>query len=229
MKKKGQNIFHVFLTDAYARYQYFLQRLRFVFSKRIPILEVVDMIDLPETADPEGFPSVGINLRVRGIRLNNPVTGKPMLSKARIQECLEGWPMQELFWKRFAKYLADTIPQSSNAAKLKAKFETIQEGRVSSLPPTADLRLTYETVLQEVSAVRSYLRKHPTWSRRDLKQQDPQFLSEAKQFSWWVYVQRGDITLEMIETNTPGSTALQVLMLLYGVDEEALRSRLHRR
>jgi hypothetical protein len=228
MKTAEQNGADMRLADPFDRYQYILQRLRWVFQNQKPFFEVVEIVDLP--FDSKGTPAIAINLKIAGMRLDNPVTGKAMLSKAKLQDCLDGWPVQELLWRRFAQYLGDTIPASSSAAKLKKKFETAHEGQPGKLPPTADLRLIYETLTKQLNAVRDYLRKQPPNIPRTLKHLNQQFLNEVQErCPWWDHVQNGDIPLRMIETRTPNAVAFLVLSLRYGVEEEALKSRLYRK
>jgi hypothetical protein len=229
LKKKGQDGSDVFLLDPYDRYEYYVQKLRENVSNKKGPFEVAGMVDLPTECDRDQYPCIELRIRLRGMWLKHPITGKPMLSEMRVKDCFEGWPMQELFLMRFAKYLADTIPPGSPAENLKKHFETLQEGRSSKLPPRADLHLFYELARQQLTDVRAWLRNHPTRSARVVSELDPQFLSKVTKFFWWPYVERGDITLEMIESKTPSDLALQVVMWRYDAGEEAINSRLHRR
>jgi hypothetical protein len=210
-------------------FEYYLQRLRIIAAADIPLFKVTAMCDLPETADPDGFPSIEIKLRMPGIWFDNPVSGKSMLSRRRIQECFDGPVMQAAFRKEFANFIANSIPGNSAEYRLREKFSRLDEGRSGKLPPTADLKVWYDTVKRHVRAIKAYLHKNSSGNRMELSQQDPQFVAEGRQLFWWNLVERGDIRLEMIATNTPSSTALLVLMLIYGVEDETLRSRLYRR
>jgi hypothetical protein len=204
MPKHRQDGSNVFLPDAFDRYEYFIQRLRLILSSKTHFFEVSEMVDLPTNCDRDQFPCIEVKIRLRGMWLKHPITGKPILSEARIKDCVEGWPMQELFIQRFANYLADTIPAGSSAENLRSQFKTLREGRLGKLPPKADLHLMYRLAV------------------------DHHFLEKVTKYFWWSYVERGDLTLGMIEDMTPRSMALQALMLRYDVEEEALSSRLYR-
>jgi hypothetical protein len=228
MKKKEENGADIRLADPFDRYQHILQGLRGAFQNQTPFFELIDMVDLP--IDSTGTPSIGISLRIPGMWLNNPVTGEPMLSKLKLRECFEGWPINEWLWKEFAKYLGDTIPQSSSAAKLKKKFETAHEGHPGKLPTTADLRFIYKALTKQFAVVRDYLRKQSPNVPRTVKHMNPRFLTEVQErCPWWAHVQNGDISFGMIETCTPSGMAFLVLSLRYGVEEETLKSRLYRK
>jgi len=210
-------------------FEYFLQRLRLMISRKEHAFEIAELSDLPEVADRDGFPCIEVKLRVRGLKLTNPATGMPLLSRARLQQCIEGPPMQEAFLKEFAKYVADCIPPSSPERRLKAKFDTLDEGRSGTLPTRADLKLLYDRIKLEVTAIRNYVRKNPSSHSRALSQPNSEAYREANRFTWWHLIERGRIALETVAADTPSSTALQILGELYGVHEETVRSRLFRR
>jgi len=210
-------------------FEYVLQRLRLVSSSKTPLIEVAELRDLPEADDRDYFPSIEVKLRIRGLKLKDPVTAKSLMSETRLKKYFEGEPMQKSFLRWFAKYIADRIPPESPEIRLKKKFGTFQEGLPGKLPPRADLKLMYELIFRQLNAVKAFLRKQPTRNRRELSEQDPQFLSEARTFSWWRHVEHGEITLGQIEQIPAKSVALQFLMLRYSVEEEALKSRLFRR
>jgi hypothetical protein len=210
-------------------FEYFLQRLRIIKRRNIPLFKVTEMFDLPQRIDPDWLPSIEIRLQMPGISLDNPATGKPLVSRQRIKACFEGPLMQAAFRQGFAKLIADGIPEGSPEYELKTKFDTLDEGRLGKLPPRADLKILYDNAKKHLRAIKAYFLENPTSARRELSQQNPQFLREAQQFFWWNLVERGDIGLDIIETKSPSSTALLVLMLFYGVTEETLKSRLYRR
>lgn len=212
-----------------AIFEYLLQRLRLVCSSKTRVIEVADIRDLPESDDRDQFPSIEVKLRIRGLKLKNPVTAKSQISETRLKEYFEGDPMQKSFLRWFARYIAESIPPTSPEIRLKRKLGTLQEGRPGKLPPRADLKLMYELAVRQLSAVKDFLWKHPTRNRRELSHQDRQFLEEASTFFWWRHVEHDEITLDDIENSSAKSTALQLLMLRYSVEEDALKSRLFRR
>jgi hypothetical protein len=211
-------------------YEYYLQRLRLVLSTKARPLEVKEIRDIPLPEKPDGFPSIEVVIRIQGLTLNNPVTGRPMLPGAKFKAYFESWPMQEDFLVWFGQYIGESIPADSPEASLKKRFETIKEGRPSCLPPRADLLLVYSKLVRQLQTVKDWLRARPIGNRGRTQADQKTFLKEAPQDSfWWLYlVERGDLSLEQIETNTPKSTAVSVLCLHYGVEEDAIRSRLFR-
>ena len=229
MKKKGQDGNNVFLLDPYDRYKYYLQRLRLILSSKTHIFEVVDMADLPTESDRDQFPCIEVKIRLRAMWLKHPITGKPILSEARIKDCVEGWPMQEQFVKGLAEYLADTIPSGSPAESLRSKFYSLQEGQRTELPPNADLRLTYDLIKDQADGLKKRFREYPNRSTKTIAELHPDFLACARKCFWWEYVERGAISFEAFENGTPSEIALEILVARYGVEEDTINSHLFRR
>lgn len=211
-------------------FEYYLQRLRLLIGSKTRLLKVTQIRDILRPEQPDAFPSIEVVIRISGLTLNNPVTNRPLLDEKRFREYFESWPVQKAFLDWFAQYIGDSIPENDPEASLRSKFATVHEGRPGTLPPRADLLFVYQQLSRQLRATREWLLSLPKKRQGFTEDDRRNFLSEAPRDSfWWVYlVEGGDLTLSQITSNTPKSSALLILTLHYGVEEDALWSRLFR-
>jgi hypothetical protein len=211
-------------------FEYYLQRLRLVVGNKTRLLKVTGIRDVPRPENPEEFPGIEVVIRISGLTLRNPVTNLPLLDERTFKEYFESWPVQKAFLDWFAQYIADSIPENGPEALLNRKFATVNEGRPGTLPPRADLLLVYQRLSRQLRATRAWLLSLPKKRQGFTEDDKRNFLSEAPRDSfWWIYlVERGDLTLSQISSNTPRSSALLILTIHYGVEEVSIRSRLFR-
>jgi hypothetical protein len=231
MTGKTLSISEAFFPDD-RRYEYYLQRLRTVLADQTRAMSVVEIRDAPDSLDPNELPSVEVVIRIAGLKLRNPATGRPLMSEEWLREHFQAWPSQEAFWLALADYLAKSIPENHPEAGLRSKFKEVKSGSPGNLPARADLFVSYQQLSGQLTAAKRWLvarqkRGHKGFSSHDRTE----FINLARDagFSWIEYVRKNDLSLEQIKNWTPKQVAKEILALKYRVDVETIRDRLVRR
>lgn len=208
-------------------YEYILQRLRLVMANKTPVLQVIEVADEPDRVGPNEYPSIAVTTRILGFRLFNPVTGKALLPASWFKGYFESWPVQQAFLQAFAAFIAEHIPHDSPEISLKAKFKNINKGRASKLPARADLLFTYHELIRQLKAVKKWLREQPKGNSGFTAKDKNRLLDDApRDWYWWLkFVEHEDLSLDEISSCTPAATALFILTMRYGSQEDAVRSR----
>lgn len=209
-------------------YEYFLQRLRLVASQQTLVLQVRDIHDVSDTGT--DLPCIEVVLRIPGLKIHNPVTGKPMLSTDWIRNHFEGRPSQKAFQDSYAEYFEISIPADHPEANLKPKFKHYRDGAPGDLPTRADLYVSREGLIQHLTAARKWLRMLQRPKQEFSKEDRTAFLNEISHpMFWWAkYVQEGSVTLTQIARHSPRATAIEILALTFGKSVEAIEYRFRR-
>ena len=209
------------------RYEYFLQRLRLVASDKIPILRVEDIRDVPNS--PDGVPEIEVLIRIPGLKINNPVTGKRMILTDWIKKYFEGEYSQKGYLDAMARYLERSIPVEHLEANLKPKFAHYRDGTPSDLPPRAALFTWLKSVAHQVAVARDWLRGLKRPKQEFNKQDRENFLKQVEPRFWWAkYVHEGRIALPDIAKRSPRTTAIDVLALKFKKGTDAIKARLRK-
>ena len=209
-------------------YEYILQQLRSVITKRMDILKVIDVVDEPDRIGLDECPSIAVTMRILGLKLINPVNDQPLLPASWFKSYFESWPVQQAFLDTFGQFIGEQISPESPESGLKAKFKTISKGRPGKLPPRPDLRLRYQKLIRQLGAFKKWLSDE---GKRGFSEQEKwRLLSEAPEgWNWWLkLIKDNEIALSRISSDTAENTALFMLTMRYDSGEDAIKSRLLR-
>ena len=210
-------------------YEYFLQRLRLVASENARVLQVHEIRDIRDS--PGGLPCIEVVLRIPGLKIHNPVTGKPMLSTDWLKRHFEGPVSQQAYLNAFAEYVAESIPTDHPEARLKPKFKHYRDGVPGDLPARADLYVWRDQLVGHLTAAKKWLRGRKRLHQGFGEKDQAAFLkSISHPMFWWAkYVKQGQITLDMIASKSPKHNAKYILALKYDKSYETIRLRLSRK
>jgi hypothetical protein len=210
-------------------YEYYLQRLRLVASQQVRVLQVHEIRDVPDSLGE--LPCIEVLIRIPGLKIHNPVTGRQMLSTDWLKSHFEGQPSQKSFLDALAEYLAASISADHPEADLKPKFKDYRDGAPGVLPARADLYWWRDELIRHLVAAKKWLRGLQRANQDFTKKDRIDFLKEISHpIFWWAkYVQEGRITLEQIARHSPKTTAMEILALKFDMSYEAIKSRLSRK
>ena len=201
VKPRMQTPMEVFFPDGRI-YEFLLQRLRLVASEKGRVLRVDKIQDAPHLST--DVPKIEVTIRIPGLKITNPVTGKPMMLTAWLKQYFEGEHSQKGFLDAIAEYLGESIPVDHPEAHLKRKFEQYRDGAPGDLPPRATLYAWKEALVQQLAASRDWLRNLKRPKQEFNKRDREAFLKEIELRFWWAtYVRRGEITLRDIARQSP--------------------------
>jgi hypothetical protein len=210
-------------------YEYLLQRLRLVASQKTRVLRVHDIRDVPDAMD--DFPCIEVVLRISGLKIYNPATGKQMISTDWLRKHFEGPASQQAYLKAFAEYLAESIPTGHPEAHLKPKFKHFRDGEPGDLPAGGDLYVWHDHLVLHLAGAKKWLRGRKRLKQGFGEEDQAAFLEVISDpMFWWAkYVKQGQITLDMIASKSPQHNAKHILALKYDKSYETIRLRLSRR
>lgn len=216
-------------------FEYTLQALRSNFVNGNPAYEVIEVREGPKEefkiAPTLGaLPSIEVVLRIPGLHLRNPATGKALLNLERFKAIFLSWPMMEAYWKGFAQYVADSIPADSPEVELKEHFGKLS-GAPSTLPPRADLVVFYRQTLRQLKAVKKWVAGWDKSNRRSKGDRNRQLLEYLQETGWWwsTLAAVDGVPLEDVVLGAPREVAKALLARWYSVSEDAVHSRMFRR
>ncbi len=209
-------------------YEYFLQRLRLVASKQTRTLRVHDIRDVPDATD--DLPCIEVVLRIPGLKIYNPATGKQMISTDWLRKHFQGPVSQQGYLNALAEYLDESIPIGDPEAHLKPKFKHVRDGAPGHLPARADLYVWHDELVRHLVAAKKWLRRRKQLHQGFSEEDQAAFLEAISHpIFWWAkYVKQGHMTVEQIARYSPKATAIEILALKFGVSLEAIKSRFRR-
>jgi hypothetical protein len=203
------------------------EMLRFFLSIKQGFLSVSQICDV---ADSVGDDEHLLTQVVVSVNIPNPKRGDGLryLPVEKYREFFESWPVQKEFLLWVGKLLAESLPNSVEAATYKRKYAKLATGRPSKLPPNFYLRPQLEKVVAQLRAAQLFLTQRDNDHRTKIGRQ--KFLAFAKEnrFDWSRLVENDQLDLAEIVTGNLRGKAYYVLSLLYDVSIEAVRSRLLR-
>jgi hypothetical protein len=138
--------------------------------------------------------------------------------------------MQRAFISFACEWVSATISNDPELQTLKPKLANVADGRPSSLPPTADLRLVYYELMRQLQIARQKIAE--IRGRRSITDDTllSDFLTWAPSEMRWVHLLRtGKLPLEAIISGSVEAASKSILALSVEVSEDAVHSRLFRR
>jgi hypothetical protein len=215
-------------------YEYLYQRAKLVLAAvskgETQILTVVEMRDCPHPLqNVEDVPYIEVVIRILGLHLTIPLTGKAAVSRERLKAFFESVDLQRAFVRWLAREIDNSIPPGHPQARLKAKFKKLSVGRPGKLPPKQDLLLYYDELIEQVTSVKEWLGRQSQRSgtyddrKRHCLQESP-----VKDFRWNDLLAKDELSLGDLEQQSPKNTAISILAMTYRTSEDNIESRLFR-
>jgi len=227
MARNTQTPMEVFFPDGRI-YEYYLQRSRLVASEKTPVLRVHDIRDALDSVDE--LPCIEVALRIPGLKIYNPVTGKLMILTDWLRSHFEGQDSQKGFLDAQTRYLGESIPTNHPEASLKPKFKHYRDGAPGDLPARPVLWVWYDELVRHLVDARKWLRTLKSPMQEFSAEDRAAFLKEISHpMFWWAqYIHKRRITLTQIARHSPRTTAMEILAEKFGKSIEAIKSRLRK-
>jgi hypothetical protein len=230
-KKKVDLIDVYFPTDPRDRLEYVLQRAKKVLAEKTQVVKVHDIRPGPEPTNVNEFPSIEVVVRILGIPFEHPFSHQPILPSAWIKNLFEREAAQKNFIELLCRYCAARSPVASDLKQIKRKLMNVSTGRPSRLPPRLDLLINYEELVGQVTAAKRWLKQWQQDHNVSVTRGKEEFFQVffQAQFRWFNLVKDGQLDLGQIIDGTAGDTAKSILAKNYGVETDAIHSRLFRK
>jgi hypothetical protein len=206
-------------------FELFLEFLRYALANKIHPLRVIQSEPVSSPWSGTGVSFTRVLIEIDGIPVMERENGLP-ISRRRVTEFFESWELQEHFLRWLGQQIAKVTPRSTGGAKLKKRFAHLTVGRMGKLPPRIFLRAQYNQLVWEIKSMQSQFQASavPTDEQREA------ILEFGRKTSahWILYV-GGELDLNEIILENPGSAAELILGEQYGCSDANIRSWLSRR
>ena len=202
--------------------------IKFLMSKEQGFLSVKQITETPDEIGGELDPLTEIIIQ---IKLPNPKAasdGKRLLPTHRYKEFFESWTTQRAFILWLGRSFAEMIPKTGVNAKYRQRFERLNVGHPSKLPPRFFLRPRKKILLAQLRAIRALFINRQNDLLKNSGQQE--LLKEMPKLDpiWLCLLKSDKLNPEGIMLGNMNGAVNYVLSLEYGTSEEAVRSKLLR-
>lgn len=200
--------------------------MSFLIARRHGLLAVKQ---IAETLDEIGAEDPLTEVVIQ-VKVPNPkdADGKRFFPIDRYLEFFESWTTQKAFIVWLGRALAEMTPKTGVNAKYRRRFERLDVGHPSKLPPRFYLRRRKTLLLAQLRVIRALFQNRHDDLLTDLGQQ--KLLREMPTLDpiWLRLLKSGELEPAGITMGNSNGVVNYLLSLEYGTSEEAIRSKLLR-
>ena len=203
------------------------EHMRFLIAKKQGFLTVKRITETPDEFGGSRYPLTEVVIQVE-VPNQKADDGRWLFPSHRYRDFFESWATQKAFILWLGKIFIEMIPQTGVNAKYREKFERLDVGHPSKLPPRFHLRHRKTLLLAQLRVIRALFQNSHNDLLTDLGQQ--RLLKEIPTLDpiWLRLLESDELQPAGIMMGNANGVVTYVLSLDYGTSEEAVRSKLLR-